>query len=783
MKKILFRVGLLLTILFNNTVSYSQDTWARVGYGGDITPIKMITPTVGLATGGDGKLLKSTDGGNNWFPFTPVNFNGFGSPCFLDANTGFACGGSIIQKTTDGGNTWVTIFDSPGTFFGALFFLDANNGWAAGASGKIFTTKDGGIHWTDISYNTIDSFRKIYFRNANLGWALTTTEMIHTTDGGNTWTNQFSPTINNIYDFEFTDDNNGFISGSGGFLLNTTNGGAVWTPVSSGVPNELMNISFADANTGWICARGGVIIKTTNGGASWSPQSTGTFEDFYSISTVDANTAVASGRNAQIYKTSNGGTNWSAAGTAFTTTQYNFLSTFFINENVGWAASTFGRISKTSDGGQTWNTQNPGGTSNTFSNIYFINSSEGWVCGFNGAVFHTVDGGTSWNPVSLGTTQSFDGVYFLDANNGWVYNSSLVFHTTNGGASWTSAASPEFIRYMSFTDANNGKVIGISSKLYTTTNGGTAWNLVGGISFTGGFDYVYFNDANTGYAAYSNNEKVFKTINGGLSWSAISLTFSPNSTRSVYFTDNNNGWVVGDGGFIAKTSNAGANWTIQPSSTFALLRAITGRNGVIYAVGGGGTVIKNNFAAALPVRLISFAASLQNNNPYLQWKADNETGFDKYEIERSNNGKDFINIGYRRAATGNGIKQYDFTDNDASLVASNKYYFRLKMVDISGSYTYSKVVSVVVGNRNTMSIRTAPNPFTDKISIQLNLSEAVKVSYKLIDMYGKTILSNAVNVSIGAQALEIEGLKQLPGGIYMLQVRAGNTVFTGKLIK
>ena len=213
------------------------------------------------------------------------------------------------------------------------------------------------------------------------------------------------------------------------------------------------------------------------------------------------------------------------------------------------------------------------------------------------------------------------------------------------------------------------------------------------------------------------------------------------------------------------------------------MSTVTGRNGVIFAVGGLGTVIKNNFAAALPVRLLSFTAGIQNNYPYLQWKADNETDFSGYEIERSSNGKDFTYIGFLDASAGRGIKTYDFADKDASIVIPSKYYYRLKMIDANGAYTYSKVASVLLKKQNLVSIITTPNPFTDKITVQLDLPEACLVSYKFIDLYGKIIVSNAVNLSNGIHNKEINGLKQLPQGIYVLQIQTGSTLATIKILK
>ena len=79
-------------------------------------------------------FLKTTDGGNNWFPF-----NGAGIFYFIDANNGYAYNGSgplgeeppfRILRTTNGGTDWTEQFsdNTPGEF-SAIRFADLNHGW------------------------------------------------------------------------------------------------------------------------------------------------------------------------------------------------------------------------------------------------------------------------------------------------------------------------------------------------------------------------------------------------------------------------------------------------------------------------------------------------------------------------------------------------------------------------------------------------------------------------------------------------------------------------------
>ena len=58
--------------------------------------------------GGDGTILKTTNGGTNWVLQTSGTTSGLWSVNFVDQNTGWAVGyGGAILKTTNGGVTFI----------------------------------------------------------------------------------------------------------------------------------------------------------------------------------------------------------------------------------------------------------------------------------------------------------------------------------------------------------------------------------------------------------------------------------------------------------------------------------------------------------------------------------------------------------------------------------------------------------------------------------------------------------------------------------------------------
>jgi hypothetical protein len=100
----------------------------------------------------------------------------------------------------------------------------------------------------------------------------------------------------------------------------------------------------------------------------------------------------------------------------------------------------------------------------------------------------------------------------------------------------------------------------------------------------------------------------------------------------------------------------------------------------------------------LPLDLISFSGHLQNDNSVLlNWKTENEINTSHFVVERSTDAIRFNGIGNINANGRNnpgGSFNYALSDNDAVNQSTHRLYYRLKMVDIDGRFTYSNIVAV-----------------------------------------------------------------------------------------
>lgn len=235
----------------------------------------------------------------------------------------------------------------------------------------------------------------------------------------------------------------------------------------------------------------------------------------------------------------------------------------------------------------------------------------------------------------------------------------------------------------------------------------------------------------------------------------------------------------------------------QVASSFSYLGAlasITFRLGYDYNAGGNvGAPVRQygtrlgcfNFPdqVTLPVKLLGFSASYKAGQTILNWQTENEVNFDHYEIERSTNGKDFLLVGTKAAAGSFNKTNYQHAD-DISSSTENTFYYRLRMVDIDGKFSYSNTILIRKDQAGAVkSLLLSPNPVTSSgaLTLRMNTDSRKSVEIRVLDVTGKLILKQQNQLSEGLNSISISNNSRLQPGIYTVQVIADDEVLSSKL--
>jgi hypothetical protein len=171
--------------------------------------------------------------------------------------------------------------------------------------------------------------------------------------------------------------------------------------------------------------------------------------------------------------------------------------------------------------------------------------------------------------------------------------------------------------------------------------------------------------------------------------------------------------------------------------------------------------------AILPITLSGFRATCGQDGALLKWETQQELNSDYIEVQASANGNDWLSL-KRIKTKGTAVvtKQYNYTDK----AVGGKRYYRLKMVDLNGSYSYSLVISSSC-SVNDVSIIAFPNPVTTHVQIIFNGIRKKQVEINLLNAAGQLLYSQSLGTVDGYRNVSFP-VNHLAGGIYYVQVRA-----------
>jgi len=163
---------------------------------------------------------------------------------------------------------------------------------------------------------------------------------------------------------------------------------------------------------------------------------------------------------------------------------------------------------------------------------------------------------------------------------------------------------------------------------------------------------------------------------------------------------------------------------------------------------------------ALPVKLLYFTAIADGNKVRLNWEAANEQETVKYDVERSLNATNYSRIS---TVLSRQLSQSAYIDFDHS-PASGWNYYRLKIFDKQGNFTYSPVRPVKF-EKGLEQVRIFPVPANTVLNIQLPTSYVNQAMLQVIAVDGKLITSLKP-----AANMVILNVQPLAAGTYFLQV-------------
>lgn len=274
-----------------------------------------------FATGSDGYLIVSSNGGASWQVRLDGIRNDFSGTDFKTDRYGFISGERGFFYLT--GNAGVSLINRSlpeEVDIVSLDFWNTNFGYVSGPEGNMFRTGNAGRSWVPVKAETPEQINGFYLFAPSVAYISGTNGYIgRSFDSGGTWdANIETATSEGLKDITFFDFQVGFAMGDNG-QISWSNGGNVWETLPKLTEENLNALAKVDSSTAVIVGDGGIILKSEDKALTWRKISVPFVENINSVDFWDDKLGLAVGDNGFTIQTKNGGETWTRipSGTRF----------------------------------------------------------------------------------------------------------------------------------------------------------------------------------------------------------------------------------------------------------------------------------------------------------------------------------------------------------------------------------------------------------------------------------------------------------------------------------
>lgn len=185
------------------------------------------------------------------------------------------------------------------------------------------------------------------------------------------------------------------------------------------------------------------------------------------------------------------------------------------------------------------------------------------------------------------------------------------------------------------------------------------------------------------------------------------------------------------------------------------------------------TVYIRSAPSALPVKWLYVTAHKSGEQNKILWSTESQYQNDLFEIERSDDGSNFIKIGeVAGAGTSFIIQNYQFIDN---YQGTQKTFYRIHQVSRDKKSSYSSIAVVNPSVTATPSIDHFPNPAQKQVTVVINKPEQGLVIISVYSIDGKLVKQQQAmkEKEMISTTMDVQGLQK---GTYLMKISIGNGV-------
>ncbi|HEU4607750.1 MAG TPA: hypothetical protein VFS31_06545, partial [Chitinophagaceae bacterium] len=191
-----------------------------------------------------------------------------------------------------------------------------------------------------------------------------------------------------------------------------------------------------------------------------------------------------------------------------------------------------------------------------------------------------------------------------------------------------------------------------------------------------------------------------------------------------------------------------------------------------------GTYASGVLSVAAPV--LKIAGVSTDDRTVLNWMAPSDQNCSYYEVQKSDDGRDFENIALLMRASNSGQLNYQYTD-PAGIQKGEEVYYRIVAVLPGQKQVYSNIV-LMKTDKSALSrgspVRLLNNPVRGLLRFEYSAESNDQINIQLIDPSGRVMGTHSQWIPKGLSIVQAGDYRQLPAGTYLLRVQGSRSAST-----
>jgi len=241
--------------------------------------------------------------------------------------------------------------------------------------------------------------------------------------------------------------------------------------------------------------------------------------------------------------------------------------------------------------------------------------------------------------------------------------------------------------------------------------------------------------------------------------------------------------------FIKFTPPAQYGFTVPKMGSDLLDSDVTGAKGYgttrVYRLLGGDAlpyIDAGLVSGVLPIEWLSFDGQYNGTFTKLDWTTGVEINNSHFVVERRHESETgFQEIGQVGSAPDALSSKHDYDFNDHDVVKFGVYYYRIKQIDLNGSFTYSRTISIRVQNAKGFGVEIYPNPVDDILQVETWINDDTHLEVIVYDENGKNVLTQPFGGwRTSGKYTDLLRTDLLLPGHYHLQIKTSNGIVNKK---